>query len=52
LKFRPLESDPSGTVYGGGASKILLRVTYDYKPDKGQVRAATPLELVLVAHKR
>jgi hypothetical protein len=52
LKFRPLEGDPSGTIYGGNASKILIRVTYKYKPDKGPKRDGIPLELVLMAHKR
>ncbi|MCC6491684.1 MAG: hypothetical protein IT424_01540 [Pirellulales bacterium] len=52
VKFRPLAGDASGTVYGGEASKVKLRVTYNYKPDKGPKRAGTPLELVIQAHKR
>jgi hypothetical protein len=52
LKFRPLLGDPSRATYGGDASKILIRVTYNFKPKKGKVVAGTPLELVLVAHKR
>jgi hypothetical protein len=52
VTFRPLEDDPSGTVYGGDAAKMLIRVTYNYKPKKGPRQPGPPLELILIAHKR
>ncbi len=51
IKFQPRAADPSGTTYGGDASKVVMHVTYDFKPKKGKKTTGTPLDLVLVGAK-